>query len=910
MEHFVEIPPHTEWLIAKTDRLNHEKWLPLWMHQVDAARMMEYLFDNWLPDSVKKRLTKEISADQLKQLCLFLGAVHDIGKATAAFAGIISIQLPEIRERLQKKELPLRSPENVRQFRHGLAGQVILLKCGCPESVAAVVGAHHGKPASFSEPSSCEDAEDELELHKKNFFGVKGEPAWKAIWKESLEFSLVLAGVSSVELLPEISVAAQVILTGLLIVADWLASNTRYFPLIDTNTSGCVSMYPQRVKTAWTAIGLTEPWRPLCVDMDGKAFQSRFSFPPNAVQTAVLNAIQKSKRPGLMILEAQMGAGKTEAALAAGERLGGIYGSGGLFFGLPTQATANGIFPRLESWAAARAENDGAVHGIRLAHGMAEMNEAYRGLFHGTASTQDDEGGLLVHPWFNGRKQALLADFVIGTVDQLLLAALKQKHVMLRHLGLAGKVVIVDECHAYDAYMNQYLDRALRWLGEYHVPVILLSATLPAKRRVEMVEAYLQRDQVHQADKDWKTNSGYPLLTWTDENEVKQITVEMHSGERMVKIQRTDGKGAVSCLQQLLTEGGCAGVIVNTVRRAQEKAEELRSALPDWEVILFHSQFIAPDRAEKEKELLRRIGKTSTAKERDRLIVVGTQVLEQSLDIDFDLLVTDLCPMDLLLQRIGRLHRHVRTRPEKLKAAQCIVLGAETEELDGGSKAVYGAWLLMRTKALLPDALVLPQDIPALVQTTYDETYEICPEDEAWRRAKESFVLEQGKKRTHAAAYRVEGTGTGMKTIQGWLDADIGALDERTAEAGVRDGPASLEVLVMQRRADGNVHFLPWRCGGAAVPADHVPSEKECRQIAAQRLRLPWVFSKRISQAIEALEEQNRGMLSEWQQSGWLQGELVLLLDEQFTADLCGYTLWYDQQSGLHYVQQETGGGK
>ena len=253
--------------------------------------------------------------------------------------------------------------------------------------------------------------------------------------------------------------------------------------------------YPARVDRAWEKLALPFPWEAQPGIADPQEFAVRFGFAPNAVQRAVLEAVDTAAEPGILILEAQMGVGKTEAALAAAEIMASRFGLGGVFFGLPTQATANGIFPRLLGWADTQSEET-LPQAIKLAHGMAELNECYLRLQGRGVQLEEDaqeEHQVQVHQWFRGNKQALLANFVIGTVDQLLLAALAQKHVMLRHLGLAGKVVIIDECHAYDTYMNCYLDRALEWLGWYKVPVILLSATLPARRRTELVEAYRQK---------------------------------------------------------------------------------------------------------------------------------------------------------------------------------------------------------------------------------------------------------------------------------------------------------------------------------------------------------------------------------------------------------------------------------
>lgn len=490
--------------------------------------------------------------------------------------------------------------------------------------------------------------------------------------------------------------------------------------------------------------------------------------------------------------------------------------------------------------------------------------------------------------------------------------ALKQKHVMLRHLGMAGKIVIVDECHAYDAYMNRYLDRALCWLGEYKVPVIILSATLPEKRREELIGAYLKRKIGK--DEPWKKNRGYPLLTWTDGEEVCQEVIKAGTAEKTVAIHKLpDENGLTHLLKCKLAEGGCAGVIVNTVNRAQTIAQLIRTDMPDKRVILIHAHFLMPDRAEKEHELLSLIGKNSTAEQRNNLIVVGTQVLEQSLDIDFDLMVTDLCPMDLLLQRMGRLHRHTKRnaeRPPLVRDAECYVMGT-ADEPEGGSKAIYGEWLLYRTRQLLPNQIVLPTDIPNLVQDTYEEPD--ASADEAamnlWNDFKEKQVIKQSK----ADAFKLREPNR-RGGITGILDTefpdDSSESDksrEERAQAAVRDGEPSVPVLVMIRYSDSEeIGFLPWRNDGRRLTASAVPCEADCREIARQQLRLPAVFSKEytVRKTISELEEITRA-IAPWQQSHWLKGELFLLLDENMNTSLSGYNIHYNAEMGLIYRKEE-----
>ena len=892
------------YLAAKTGQKQQDGWLPIWAHLFDTAGVMEALLTRQHPNIAGNGMN--LSHQEWIRLCVFLALVHDIGKCTPVFQSKITAYIPELSVPLADHgiEIPayhtfLDSSETP----HGLSGEAILLHLGCPLGVAAAVGAHHGRPQEIGD-----DVDDWIEIYEENFYGLDGEESsageqWETLWQEWLDLALHACGYAGVEDLPKLDIPSQVLATGMLIMADWIASNPTYFPLLELGDTDRSLAYPLRVQDGWKRLNLPQQWHPDTTYMDVLEFQKRFGFMWNSVQQEVVQAIEESGQPGIFILEAQMGVGKTEAALAGAELIASKLGCSGIFFGLPTQATANGIFPRLKQWAQRQSEQ--ARHGIRLAHGMAELNEEYQSVFHGAAVQNEDvdEKGLVVHPWFEGRKQALLSEFVIGTVDQLLMAALKQKHVMLRHLGLAGKVVIVDECHAYDAYMNRYLDRALNWLGAYGVPVILLSATLPARRRRELIFAY-QNTTVSQKERlDWEESRAYPLLTWTDGREVRQHNIQVDQPPQLIQMEQADRQQIPTLIKHAVSKGGCVGIVVNTVRQAQQLAQELHDMFPNYSVLLIHSRLLMADRLEREAELLRVLGKGSTPGQRNGVIVVGTQILEQSLDIDFDFLITQLCPMDLLLQRLGRLHRHGRQRPEGLDKAVCVVLDRDTP--DDGTIAVYGKWLLYRTSQLLPKQIVLPTDISPLVQYTYQNGDEFLSKDDPafpfWQEHQQNIRMKESR----AQSFQLPDFDELDETMHGLLDSSPGNGDW-TAQATVRDGAPGLDVLIMERRDSGEVAFLPWQYGGAAVPRDHVPSRQECRQILRQRIQLPGALCARaLDHTIAALESIRQAVVPEWNYAPLLQGELFLFLDEHGKTELCGYQLTYTRALGLQCSRKE-----
>ncbi len=869
-----------DYIAAKSCHDDKTKWLSFKVHSLDTAGVIRYLYDKWLPENIKIYLLKHLNltcdydkADQFnRNFCQLLALLHDIGKLTPAFQYKIAKHIEGYTEMLSDQMLDVSYIAEFKETPHALAGQVILEENHFPQEISIIIGSHHGK----SQPVSHDV---QLSNFGSNYFGYqrKQEQNWRSLWNEWIAYVFNETGFC-IDTLPKPDVKVQMLLTGLLIMADWISSNVYYFPYDEKNQD-------ERIHSALKKLSLPGRWEAnFNYDDLQKFFNERFAYKANIVQNTVMNTVLKNCQPGIYILEAPMGIGKTEAALAAAEILAAKFNAGGVYFGLPTQATANGLFQRFHEWTKQLSENE--THALRLAHGMIELNEKYKAMFHGTAADSGDEN-IIVHEWFEGRKQALLSEFVVATVDQFLLASLKQKHVMLRHLGLSGKIVIIDECHAYDAYMNVYLDNTLRWLGAYEVPVIILSATLPPQRRNELIKAYLNRLKFpeirHPCDE-----MVYPVLTWTSGKEIQQEAISIDTPDKHISVIRITEINLAGHLSEMLSDGGCAAVIVNTVKQAQNISRELFEALPEFEIICFHSRFIASDRAKIENMILQKVGKESDSKERNKCIVVGTQVLEQSLDIDFDYMITELCPMDLLLQRSGRLHRHKEhdaIRPEKLKSAKLAILPSS-------ENTPYDKWILQQTETFIPDAFIIPSCIPYLVSKVYAEPQN---KEKLYQEYHDNIKTKEGK----ARKYCIEATKLKSKriTLNDLLNSDVG--NSTQAEASVRDAKETIEVIVVKKVSENQYSLVS---ENILFDITQTPSKEEALKIAKQRLRLPSYFSDDFY-TVENILKNN--MPTHWLFSEWLKNELLLVLDENSKTELIGKILEYNQNYGLEVLNSQ-----
>jgi CRISPR-associated endonuclease/helicase Cas3 len=641
-----------------------------------------------------------------------LAALHDIGKVSPGFQRKSEVWLAQ----RALTDCALKEGWSVRESDHAKISQFTVQELLCDTHLhrwAAAVGAHHGR--------------------------IKGECVQVGEPWESQRRQLAMELIQEFGSLPNMPPgdAALWFVAGLITIADWIGSDEKNFP---QNASWDTQERRMRAKTALARID----WRPFRAKQLN-AFGDLFPEIPqaNSLQTA---SVQVVHEPGIYVIEGTMGYGKTEAALAAAYQLIMTGKAIGLYFALPTQVTSNRIHLRVQQFVDRISVEPNAV---RLTHSASWLVETEPPAQLYPAAPHDDEAREHVcagRSWFASAKRALLAPFGVGTIDQALLGIVAAKHFFVRQFGLAGKVVILDEVHTYDLYTGTLIGALVKRLRELQCTVIILSATLTERRRRELLG--LVDDQ--------PVSAAYPLVSGVTGSLVERECEPPPT--KTIRIRDVPGALPIEEALDRARRGECLLWIRNTVDEAQETYRALQSANFQGgpSIALLHSRFPFFRREQLESDWMDRLRKDSTNRPTG-CVLVSTQVAEQSVDIDADLLITDLAPTDMLLQRLGRLWRHDRrTRPcpqpeiwiqmpHSDDAALRDACEKELRKALGKSSRVYAPYILLRSLQQWRGraTIKLPGDIRPILEATYADP--TAAEPPAWQELREQLEKQKDK---------------------------------------------------------------------------------------------------------------------------------------------------------------------
>jgi len=795
---------------------------PLICHMIDSGVVAQGLWQHGLTKDARQKISAwlNLSMEDAVRLIGFWTALHDIGKATPSF----QLKCEPAVVKLKAAGYSF-SPITKLEIRHHSLLSVWILKDlkdhlqVTPQKAfnnfLLGIGGHHGVFPSHSEILATTYKAANL-----------GDLAWHAARLELLEAVRAIfkpPAQVNLQLSTTDSNAFFGVLSGFFVTADWLASQSQYF--IYEPAFESVEQYwltsQQRANDALQISGWIG-WKP---DHSDRSFADLFPFQPNPLQKKVIELAESAREPFLMILEAPTGSGKTEAALFVADRLISQAGLRGCYVAMPTQATSNQMFERIEKYLRNRFPEQSI--NLHLVHGNALIHTDYKKLL--VSAISDDEGthsGVNAMAWFTPRKRTLLAPFGVGTVDQTFFSVLQTRHFFLRLFGLFRKVIIFDEVHAYDVYMVEIFKRLLAWLRAIGTAVIILSATLPQKNRHELLAAYdsgLMNDD---------NPVDFPRVSFNENKSIHTDCIGVFES-RYIHIEHINHQAdtIIAQLQNHLVEGGCAAVICNTVGRAQRVYQEVTGAGifdPD-EVILFHSRFPYFWREAREKRVIKAFGKLdSTPALPRRGVVIATQVIEQSLDLDFDLLITDMAPVDLLIQRIGRLHRHSQSpyppnRPVGLSQPKCFIcmpeLGEDGLAKFGSDRYVYAEYILQRSYFVMRkiNTLWLPKDTDDLIEAVYAPP-PIAGLSDAQQTKIDGLFQKMSRKDdslTTAAFNRLIGD-VDYSNLMGSghieLDED-NPKTHRDLQALTRDTHPTVQLVCMVEQDDGRIHLLDGNVG-------------------------------------------------------------------------------------------------
>ncbi len=719
---------------------------PAMFHMLDVGHVAQALLGDTASPRWRYVLAQALDADadSLMDWVPYLIALHDIGKVSAAFQGKNDLQ----KKRLTSEQFDFGKWVWREDLPHNFISALFVAngsdQLALSESLRGAwqdaLDGHHG---FFRGPSLLNVTRDRLRVEPAEWSELRAQAV------NVLKVHLLQREPPSWPRPHNISAAAMA-LAGFTILCDWLGSDKKHFtPQPDTPLEEYLSESKTRAQQVVQEVGLFQPSHSNAPTSFAELFPDKQPSRPlqqtiDAIPNNILN------KPCLAIIEAPTGEGKTEAALSLAHRLAHAHGTDEIYYALPTMATSNQMFKRLQAHLYERLHLPTFT---KLVHGQAFLVEAdlrIEPLDNGDPKEQNT-----ALKWIGAdKRKALLMPFGVGTIDQAELAALNVRFVALRLMGLAGKVVVMDEVHAYDTYMTTIIKRLLEWLSASGTSVILLSATLPLSRRKELLRAY--GGEVNASD-DEKT---YPKLTVIGQASRHDALPQAAQPQRAIELDKTlhladdDAESKARWLLEQAKRGHCVAWMTNTVARAQDIFKQVDALAPAAvERMLLHASLPLDERQKREDELTQKYGPDGQ-RPRHGGIVVGTQVLEQSLDLDFDVLATDLAPIDFLLQRAGRLHRHSRGERGMPRFWLNVMVSEAGElQLNDADTAIYDEFILRQTWQTLKDKdqLNLPNDYRPLIEAVYaaPEPAKDNPLWQAWDqlRAKQEKAKEEANQR-------------------------------------------------------------------------------------------------------------------------------------------------------------------
>ncbi len=677
--------------------------------------------------------------DAARSLMEYLAALHDIGKIHPAF--LITEDKKGVCELLESTQLVEDYHDEIKSFRHEKYSKTIL------ERIWKAKKRFENEDKNDSTVRYFSDLES---LHHQGKSGQGREipdEKVRGLWQrqqdvlEEVVFELFRP--------PSVTVNSKVTghvsaicmqMLGTIILSDWLASSAA-FSEEELKDGEDLSEYYFRLTEK--SFSLIKGSRVLRTELPaGTFFPEIWTGIPRekmrSLQKVTEELMADEKKPLLFIIEAPMGEGKTEAGTYAAFQMGRYYRKEGFYIAMPTSATADQMYHRMRDLMKSLFPDKE----VRLLHSLAWLTDRDT-REEGEFDLEDRECAM---KWTQPLRRGLLEGYSVGTIDQALMAALYVKYGAVRLLGIGCKTLILDEVHAYDAYMEDILIKLLAWCRELRVPVVILSATLPNVTKKEILKVYgieyQKEEKEYPAVTSVFEDGKYATTRIPDVSSKKTVQIEL---ARELNIMEAVSLRAV----RMVEKGGCVCVLVNTVGTAQKLYETIKRNKPEeLRLYLFHAAYAVRRRQQIEEEIVRLFGKDKTERPA-KAILIATQVVEQSIDVDFDSIITEIAPIDLLLQRMGRIFRHDDTpRPSSCMFPRMTVLIPEEGADYGLSGIVYPRILLDMTWQYLTlhSQIHCPESIQEAVESVYAENAGVRINLEEWM----AYRMDVGMKHSQA----------------------------------------------------------------------------------------------------------------------------------------------------------------